>query len=129
MQLKNYQLQPSLEALGRLASLETIPVAASFRLATAIDAVASAHRVFDGQRMKLIGKYAQKNDQGQVVTNAAGEAQFDDRNQFDSDFAELLDCDVEVAVKPVPISLFGQVAVAPAALVPLTWLLTDEARA
>lgn len=121
MQLTSRQAiaaQQALQVIGR----KPVKVAGAVRVAKALQELATVAGVIEQRRRALLEKLAIKDDKGDLVVDDAGNATFAtdaDHQQFESEYAALMDETVEIEVSPVLVRELGEIEVEPAMLRPL----------
>lgn len=80
-----------------------LPARISYPLAVLMDALRSKIEIFNDERMKLVERLCDRDDDGNLVQD--GETFFfnEHREEFQSEFDDLLNCEVEVAADKVVI--------------------------
>lgn len=83
-------------AFSQLASA-SLPVKISFAVITLADVIAKHKKHYDASRMILIEKYSNKDEDGKPKLDDSGRNySIADQSAFDTDYAELLNVEVEV---------------------------------
>jgi hypothetical protein len=123
LQLKNAQ-----PALTKLLN-QDLDVRVSLPLRRVVKAVDAELEHFDAERMKLIEKFAQKDEAGKILTKD-DQAVFGDEGvyvQFRTEFEKLADVEIEMDVKPIDLSKVEGVKMSPVELNTIDpFLVADE---
>ena len=110
--LRNSDLEAliSSEGMGNFKQSPDLPIAFSFRLADLMGKLQSTIKAYMDQKQKLIGKYADRDKDGNLIQSASGVFAFTTKAQwFQKEFTDLLkleftlDCEkLQISVKDIP---------------------------
>jgi chromatin segregation and condensation protein Rec8/ScpA/Scc1 (kleisin family) len=121
-----YAYATGLEAFAR----RELPFRLSLAAGKRLKKVREILKAVEDERLKLVDKYAKKDENGKNIPDAQGGTEIEDRDAFSAAFKELIDTEVEETLRPLDFSkLEDQMPNVPAnevaALIALG-LITDE---
>lgn len=97
MKLSNQQLVNSIGVLNKLTNME-LPIKLSYELSKNIIKVDKELEVYNKERQKLINKYAEKDEEGNLKTNEDGTVRILDIENWNNDLKDLLEIETNVDV-------------------------------
>ena len=101
MKLSNERLMNSVGVLSKLNNSE-LAVKTSYKLSKNIKTLDKEIVLFNEEKQKLINKYAVKNEKGEnKIEN--GNFEIADRENFNKEYRELLDIEVDVKIEKINI--------------------------
>ena len=135
--IKLGELKSIIEGLNEIAG-EKLPVKVSWAFNKVAKKIVKEYQTFEETRMKLAMSLCEKDDKGVVVTEKkpdesgklVDQFKFSDekRTQFNKEFNELCNIDLELNAYPVKLSQFGDdVSATPTTLMKLEKLIIDDA--
>ncbi len=92
-----YVWSPALEAFAK----RDLPFRVSLSAGKRVKLVRSLLKEVEEQRMKLVEKHAERDEDGEVVRADGGGAKLADAEAFQREFKELLECPVEEELRPI----------------------------
>jgi len=96
MKLKNLILTPVLsESLNRLADMDNLSIKESWNIAKTIKEVETQYKLFEGEKHKLIKKYATDEEKTSIDFSALSEEL---KSKFNEDLEELLSIEFEISL-------------------------------
>ena len=116
-------IQKILEGQQIIASLldKKLPAATAFRLGRLVSKVDSELKLFDEQRMKIV------QELGEELAEEPGKFKIKEENveKFNEETKALLDVEIEIDVKQLSASEFGDVEISARELLAIEWLVKE----
>ena len=111
----------------RELSGKTLPIKAAYRIARLLRELDKESATFDESRRKIIDKYAQREENGEMKQNEEGNIiiQQDKIEECNNELVELLNTTIEINAEPLPIDDFGDIEITPAQLVNLNSFIVE----
>ncbi|WP_040209899.1 DUF1617 family protein [Clostridium polynesiense] len=122
MLISNERLISDYSTLKNIANKE-LPIRASYALAKNISKIESEIRVYEKERTKLIEKYADKDEEGQVKADEGGQIIFKDPEGWSKDIRELLAIENDIEIHKFPISSLEGYTMSPADLILIEYMI------
>ena len=97
MKLSNERLVNSVGVLSKLTNLE-LPIKLSYALSKNITKIDVELKAYNMERGKLLNKYGEKDEEGKLKLSEKGEVNILDRENFNKEIAELLQCESEIDI-------------------------------
>ena len=97
MKLSNERLVNSVGVLSKLTNLE-LPIKLSYALSKNITKIDVELKAYNMEREKLLNKYGEKDEEGKLKLSEKGEVNILDRENFNKEIAELLQCESEIDI-------------------------------
>jgi hypothetical protein len=117
------ELREITEGLNELLGKE-IPVKPAYWFGKLAKKIQKEVVEFEENRMKLVNKYAIKDDNGQPVAEN-GKYQFNNQEEFQAEFKELVETDIEIDFNPISLDLLGDVKLSPVVMIGLEKFLEE----
>lgn len=126
MKLSNERILTDIQKLRGLSDKQ-LPVKVSYALAKNINKIESELKVYEKERAKLIDKYAEKDEKGQLKSDEAGQIMFKDgcREQWDKDIKELLTIENEVDIHKFKLGALEGYSMAAAELMLIDYMIEE----
>lgn len=124
MKLSNERILNSIQGLGEIAK-KALPVKVSYAIAKNLAKIDSELKVYDGERAKLIEKYAKKDDKGKIKADENGQIQFKDLEGWSKDIKELLVIENEVDIHKFKLSELEGHDMTPAELMLIEYMIEE----
>ena len=125
MELKALDIINKFEALNKLADKET-DLSTAIIIAKNLKELFTYKDTIDKKRDGVIVKYAQKNDEGDIVQDKNGNVKITDVNSFNKDLSEILDTSIEVNLLLLPKEKMMNMKISAKDILPLTDILDGE---
>lgn len=97
MKLSNERLVNSVGVLSKLTNLE-LPIKLSYAFSKNITKIDTELKAYNVERAKLLNKYGEKDNEGNLKQNEKGEVDILDMKNFNKEIAELLQCESEIDI-------------------------------
>ena len=97
MKISNERLVNSVEVLSNVTNLE-LPIKLSYAFSKNITKIDTELKAYNVERAKLLNKYGEKDKEGNLKKNKKGEVNILDRENFNKEIAELLQCESEIDI-------------------------------
>lgn len=97
MKLSNERLVNSVGVLSKLTNLE-LPIKLSYVFSKNITKIDAELKAYNIEREKLLNKYGEKDEEGKLKLSEKGEVNILDRENFNKEIAELLQCESEIDI-------------------------------
>lgn len=97
MKLSNERLVNSVGVLSKLTNLE-LPIKLSYAFSKNITKIDAELKAYNLERAKLLDKYGEKDNEGNLKQNEKGEVNILDIENFNKEIAELLQCESEIDI-------------------------------
>lgn len=97
MKLSNERLVNSVGVLSKLTNLE-LPIKLSYAFSKNITKIDTELKAYNLERAKLLDKYGEKDNEGNLKQNEKGEVNILDIENFNKEIAELLQCESEIDI-------------------------------
>ncbi|WP_394896489.1 hypothetical protein [Clostridium paraputrificum] len=97
MKISNERLVNSVEVLSKVTNLE-LPIKLSYAFSKNITKIDTELKAYNVERAKLLNKYGEKDKEGNLKQNEKGEVNILDRENFNKEIAELLQCESEIDI-------------------------------
>lgn len=124
--LSNERMLEDIQKLGEIANRE-LPVKASYAIAKNISKIEAELKVYDKERKKLIEKYAEKDDKGNVKSDEHGNVVFkeDCKEQWNRDIKELLAIENDIDINKFNINELDGYKMTPAELMLIDYMIEE----
>lgn len=97
MKLSNERLVNSINVLSKLTNME-LPVKLSYAFSKNITKIDRELTIYNKERQKLIEKYGEKNEEGNLKTKEDGTINILDIDSFNKDLKEILEIETEIDI-------------------------------
>ncbi|MDU1309877.1 MAG: hypothetical protein SO297_02150 [Clostridium paraputrificum] len=97
MKLSNERLVNSVGVLSKLTNLE-LPIKLSYAFSKNITKIDAELKAYNVEKRKLLNKYGEKDNEGNLKQNEKGEVNILDIENFNKEIAELLQCESEIDI-------------------------------
>lgn len=97
MKIRNERLVNSVGVLSKLTNLE-LPIKLSYAFSKNITKIDAELKAYNMEREKLLNKYGEKDEEGKLKLSEKGEVNILDRENFNKEIAELLQCESEIDI-------------------------------
>nr|DAE48821.1 MAG TPA: Protein of unknown function (DUF1617) [Caudoviricetes sp.] len=97
LKLSNERLVNSVGVLSKLTNLE-LPIKLSYAFSKNITKIDAELKAYNMEREKLLNKYGEKDEEGKLKLSEKGEVNILDRENFNKEIAELLQCESEIDI-------------------------------
>ena len=97
LKLSNERLVNSVGVLSKLTNLE-LPLKLSYAFSKNITKIDAELKAYNIEREKLLNKYGEKDEEGKLKLSEKGEVNILDRENFNKEIAELLQCESEIDI-------------------------------
>lgn len=97
MKLSNERLVNSVGVLSKLTNLE-LPIKLSYAFSKNITKIDTELKAYNMEREKILNKYGEKDEEGKLKLSEKGEVNILDRENFNKEIAELLQCESEIDI-------------------------------
>ena len=97
LKLSNEILVNSVGVLSKLTNLE-LPIKLSYAFSKNITKIDAELKAYNIEREKLLNKYGEKDEEGKLKLSEKGEVNILDRENFNKEIAELLQCESEIDI-------------------------------
>jgi len=128
MKIKLGELNIVLESLNKLIDKE-ISIKTSYKISKLIKQLVNEYDIFEEKRMKLINKYAEKDEIGNVRVDKENNSVFildNNKEKFNKEINELVNIKVEIIVEKVRLDDLGDIMVSPRDLFNLDFLFEEN---
>lgn len=98
MKLTNRNILESINNLRAVAQKQ-LPVKVSYTISKNISQIESELKIYEKERQKLIEKYAEKDEDGKIISDERNQIKFADVVGWDKDIKELLDIENDVDIR------------------------------
>nr|DAE45604.1 MAG TPA: Protein of unknown function (DUF1617) [Caudoviricetes sp.] len=97
LKLSNERLVNSVGVLSKLTNLE-LPIKLSYAFSKNITKIDAELKAYNVEKRKLLNKYGEKDNEGNLKQNEKGEVNILDIENFNKEISELLKCESEVDI-------------------------------
>ena len=97
LKLSNERLVNSVGVLSKLKNLE-LPIKLSYAFSKNITKIDAELKAYNLEKRKLLNKYGEKDEEGNLKQNEKGEVNILDVENFNKEIAELLKCESEIDI-------------------------------
>ena len=97
MKISNERLVNSVGVLSKLTNLE-LPIKLSYAFSKNITKIDAELKAYNVEKRKLLNKYGEKDNEGNLKQNEKGEVNILDIENFNKEISELLKCESEVDI-------------------------------
>jgi len=124
MKVTTRQILSSVEPLNKLIN-EKLPARVAFRVAQVSRQLDNHLQDYNKTLVKLQQEHCSKDHEGNMVKDEQGIIKFDDREAFQKEHEELLECNVEVNGKPLKLDQLSSVKLEPVIFYHLDWFVQE----
>ena len=127
MKLKLGELSTIIGSLNKLIDKE-ISIKTSYKLSKLTRNLMNEYKLYEDNRVKLINKYAEKDEIGNVKINKEDNTIIIldvNRDKFNNEFVELINIDIEIEFEKIRLDDLGDVMISPRDLLNLDFLFED----
>ena len=126
MKVKAIEILNMFEAFTKLADRE-LDLNTACNIAKNIKELALSKEIIDEKRNKIIGNFAKKDAQNQIVPSENGTVEIDDPAAFSQSMTELLSAETEVCLLPIRMASLSGIKISPKDILPLMEIIeTNE---
>jgi len=118
------ELKDIIDGLSEIAETK-LPVKTAYWVNKISRVVVKEFGTFEDQRIKLINRYAKKDEKGRPLIENDNFV-LADAEGFNKDFSELASMEIDLHVNPFSIDQFGDIEISPLSLAKLGRLLADD---
>lgn len=126
MILSNREIIENINALRGL-SQKQLPIKVSYFVAKNISKIENELKVYEKERQKLLDKYAEKDDNGNMVLEG-NNIKIEDTDNWNKDIQELLDIEVDVKIHKLKRDdlLNANIDITPNELISIDYMIDEE---
>ena len=124
MKIKAGEINTILMGLNQVGDFD-LPVKISYWFARTARELQSEIEVFEGQRIKLLKKYSQVDDKGELILDKDNQAQLLDEETFKEEYIKIADGDIELKMNKIDIKALEEVNIKPKIMSLLLPLIED----
>jgi len=127
LKLKLGELSTIIGSLNKLIDKE-ISIKTSYKLSKLTRNLMNEYKLYEDNRVKLINKYAEKDEIGNVKINKEDNTIIIldvNRDKFNNEFVELINIDIEIEFEKIRLDDLGDVMISPRDLLNLDFLFED----
>ena len=122
MKLSNERLVNSVGVLSKLTNLE-LPIKLSYAFSKNITKIDAELKAYNIEREKLLNKYGEKDEEGKLKLSEKGEVNILDRENFNKEIAELLQCESEIDIHLIDLeSINSDIKITPGELMVIDYM-------
>lgn len=122
MKLSNERLVNSVGVLSKLTNLE-LPIKLSYAFSKNITKIDTELKAYNLERAKLLDKYGEKDNAGNLKQNEKGEVNILDMENFSKEVAELLQCESEIDIHLIDLeSINADIKITPGELMVIDYM-------
>ncbi len=126
MKVKAIEILNMFEAFTKLADRE-LDLNTACNIAKNIKELALSREIIDEKRNKIIGNFAKKDAQNQIVQAENGTVEINDPAAFSQSMTELLSAETEVCLLPIRMASLSGIKISPKDILPLMEIIeTNE---
>ena len=126
MKVKAIEILNMFEAFTKLADRE-LDLNTACNIAKNIKELALSREIIDEKRNKIIGNFAKKDAQNQIVQAENGTVEINDPAAFSQSMTELLSAETEVCLLPIQMASLSGIKISPKDILPLMEIIeTNE---
>lgn len=81
-----------------------LPIGFSLQLARIMDKLTKERMILEQERMKLLKKYSELDENGEIMVDEIGNAKVKDMKSFQEDYSEMLSEEIDLDIKPIKIN-------------------------
>lgn len=103
--IKLGNLKSILDNMDKLTEV-SLPIKISYNISKLVANLVSEYNIFEENRMKLIQRYAKKDDKGEVITDSNNVVEIENNNikDFNNEINELLNIEIDIKFKKISVS-------------------------
>ena len=109
----------------REISRRSLPIKASYAIAKNLKKIENELEIYYKERQKLINKYAEKDDKGEVKADESGQIIFKDKEGWERDIRELLSIENDIDIHRFSINVLEGYNMRPAELMIIEYMIED----
>lgn len=108
-------------------SEKQLPIKVSYKLSKLIKLLSKEYGIFEESRLKLVNIYGEKDEKGELKVRENGLADIieDKRNDFNRDYNDLINLEIEIEFDQFSIDDFGDISIAPKDLINIGLFIKD----
>lgn len=126
MKLSNERMMSDIQRLGEVAK-KTLPVKASYAIAKNIAKIEAELKVYGNEREKLIEKYAEKNEKGNIAADENGQIKFKPEcaESWNKEIKELLAIENEVNIHKFKLDALEGYSMTPVEMMLIDYMIEE----
>lgn len=124
MKFTNEQLVKDAPILQRLSQKE-LPIKVSYAIAKNISHIESELKIYNNEREKLIDKYAEKDEKGNVKADKDGNIMLNDKAGWDKDIKDLLAIESDIDIRRFKLSQLDGYNLTPGELMAIDYMIEE----
>ena len=101
-----------------------LPYATAFMIATNASNIEKEIKNFEEQKMSMLEKYGKKDSDGKLVIGEDNTVELINKEEFASEFAKLLECEVEVTINKIPMEAMNGMLIPIEQMVTVSFMFT-----
>ncbi|WP_195618380.1 hypothetical protein [Clostridium paraputrificum] len=122
MKLSNERLVNSVGVLSKLTNLE-LPIKLSYAFSKNITKIDAELKAYNIEREKLLKKYGEKDEEGNLTQSEDGKVNILDIENFNKEIAELLQCENEIDIHLIDLeSINSDIKITPGELMVIDYM-------
>ena len=128
MKIKLGELSTIIGSLNKLIDKE-IPIKTSYKLSKLTRNLMNEYKIYEDNRMKLINKYAEKDENGNIKINKEDNTIMilnGNRDKFNNEFIELVNIEIELEFDKIKLDDLSDVMISPRDLLNLDFLFNED---
>lgn len=124
MKLSNEKILADIAKLMEI-SKKVLPIKASYAIAKNMKKIEDELEIYYKEREKLIDKYAEKDENGNVKIDETGFIVFRDKESWDREIKELLAIENDIKIHKFPIDVLEGYNMSPAELMLIEYMIEE----
>lgn len=124
MKLSNRKIVENMQNLKAISQRQ-LPVKASYAIAKNIAHLESELKIYDKERLKIINKYAKKDEKGKTIADKNGQVQFENADGWNRDINELLNIENDIEIRKFKLSELSGLNMSPAELQAIDYMIEE----
>jgi len=128
LKIKLGEINIILDNLNKLIDKE-INIKTSYKLSKLLKHLVNEYNVFDENRIKLINKYAEKDENNEVRINKENNSIIitdNNKDKFNKEINELVNIEIEIFIEKIRLDDLGEIMVSPRDLFNLDFLFEEN---
>lgn len=124
MKLSNRKIVDSLSTLKTIAQKQ-LPVKVSYAISKNISKIESILNIYNKEKEKLLEKYGEKDEEGQLKSNEYGQIVINKscEKDWEKDINDLLEIENEIDIHKFSIDLLGEYSMSPIELTSIDYMI------
>ncbi|MDP4144482.1 MAG: hypothetical protein Q8936_08380 [Bacillota bacterium] len=126
MKLSNQRILEDIQKLGEIAQKQ-LPVKVSYAIAKNISKIEAELKIYNNEREKLIDKYAEKDEHGEVIAYENGQVKFKKGclKAWHNDISDLLTIENEIDIHKFRIDELNGINISPAEIKTIEYMIEE----